>query len=230
MYRAAYYLLLVTVLFSCAEKLRTPVSEEEKNRLIHDLIEIRELDQKYRNKATELRVRNKGIRTGEEGKLWADQSFLDSVNMIRMEKIIEKYGYPGADIVGNDLKSVGLLVIAHSPKKQENYIRLLWKEAKKGNVEKKEVAMLDDRIKMLNGKKQRYGTALIFETIGIDSSSGNAITKLRIWDIKRFKGLDKRRENVGWYSFRLQCEIEGLDWEKFEKYVPEKTIYDFELK
>lgn len=217
----------MALLNSCVKNLQPAIQTADKNQLIHELREIGRLDQQYRNTATELRAKNKGIRTEEEGRLWAQQSLLDSINMIRVEEIIAKYGYPGAHIVGDDLKSVAALVILHSPKKQEKYLSLLWQEAEKGNTNKREVATLEDRIKMLKGQKQQYGTAMKYEPVGLDSLSGKVITQLRIWDIQEFKHLDKKREKVGLYSFKLQCELEGIDWTQFKNYVPKKTKYDF---
>ncbi len=225
-----HFVLSMALLHSCTKNLEPAIQTADKNQLIQDIREIGRQDQQYRNTATELRAKNKGIRTEEEGRLWAQQSLLDSINMIRVEAIIARYGYPGANIVGDDLKSVAALVILHNPKKQEKYLSLLWREAKKGNADKREVAILEDRIKMMKGQKQKYGTAMKYEPVGFDSVSGKEITRLRIWEIEQFKHLDKIREKVGLYSFKLQCELEGIDWTQFKNYVPKKTQYDFEFK
>lgn len=224
------WVLLSFMLIRCAERIRPVLNVEEKARLMQELSEIGALDQLYRNKATTLRSKNKGVRTEEEAELWRLQSAIDSTNMIRLEKIIATYGYPGAELVGEKLKTVGVFVILHNPKKQELYVNLLWNASKKGDVDKREVAILEDRVNMLKGVPQKFGTAMKYIPIGVDSLSGMPLTQLRIWDIKQFKNLDKNRESVGLYAFKLQCELEGIDWTQFKNYHPQPTKFDFPYK
>lgn len=230
MTRYFWFFMAISLTTSFAYCRRLALHESAKKQLITDLTEIRESDQKYRNEASELRVRYNGVRSKKEGDLWAKQSVIDSINMLKIEKLINDYGYPGADKVGEELKSVAAFVILHNPNKQEKYLNLLWKESRQGNVDKREVAILDDRINMLKGKKQKYGTAMKYEPDGVDSLTGATKTKLAIWPIASFKDLDRRRERVGWYSFKLQCEIGGIDWKQFKDYTPQKNEFDFELK
>ena len=131
-------------------------------------------------------------------------------------------------MVGEEYKAICAFVILHNPKIQRDYLPMLWAEAKKGNVDMREIAILEDRIKLLGGKPQIYGTAMKYDTIaGADPSNGQTLTRLRIWPIKNLKNLDKKRLRVGWYSLRLQCELEQLDWRAIKGYRPQPNKFDF---
>lgn len=194
--------------------------------LKNELKNIMADDQKYRLIATDMRRQNQGLRTKEEIDYWNLQRGLDSLNMVKVENIIRCFGYPGKDMVGDELKSVAAMVIIHNPKGQEKYLDMLWDEAENENVKKAEIAILHDRILMFKGAPQIYGTAMKYDTVGFDAS-GLAITRLKVWKINDFKNLDKRREQVGWYSFKKQCELEGIDINQFEGYRFERNMFDF---
>jgi len=174
-----------------------------------------------------LRKRNNGKRTQEEADLWLKQIEMDSINMVRVEKIISKYGYPDKSIVGEELKSVAAFVIIHNPSKQAKYLQLLWEESKRGNVDKREVAILDDRIQMLKGESQIYGTAMKYDSVSLDSNTLEIITKLKIWKVRDYSNLDKKREEVGWFSLKKQCELNKINIEEYPEYKHETNKYDW---
>lgn len=219
-------IIILSIAILGCQRSKIDFSEKDKDDLRVMLKDIWDLDQKYRSIATKLRYDNEGVKTQEEIDLWKKQFVVDSINMERVEKIIEKYGYPGKELVGDELKTVCAFVIIHNPKKQENYLKMLWTESKKGNIDKKEVAILEDRIRMLKGEDQLYGTAMKFDSIGIDKKSGAMITKTVIWKIKNLKNIDKKREKLGWYSLKIQCEFEGIDWKEIEGYEPQSNKFD----
>ncbi len=219
-------LLLAT---ACSSK-KVAIPDLERDALKKELQEIKESDQQCRRAAAELRRKNNGLRTPEEDALWSEQVMLDSLNMVRVEQIMAKYGYPGRSLAGEDLKSVCAFVIIHNPESQEKYLDVLWTEAKKGNIDKREIAVLEDRINMLKGKKQQYGTAMKSDTVSVNTADGQVATRLRIWDIADFKNLDKKREKVGWYSLKLQCELSEIDCSCFMEYKHQTNKYDFDYR
>jgi hypothetical protein len=221
--------LLFDFLYACSTT-HAPLSSDEKPALIHQLVKIQEDDQRYRNEATKMRQDHFGVRTAEEAELWQKQRALDSLNMVQVEQIIRKYGFPQASVVSKKLSNACLFVILHASDKQKKYLPMLRREAMKDNVDKPLVATLEDRIRMFDGKKQIYGTAMRYDTIGIKKETGEAITKLRIWPIASYKSLDKRREAMGLVSLKEQCLFEKLDWTKLEGYLPEENKYDADFE
>ncbi|HMP30089.1 MAG TPA: hypothetical protein PKD85_10840 [Saprospiraceae bacterium] len=110
----------------------------------------------------ELRQKLSNITTEEERiSTWNKISELDGINLKKIEKIIEKHGYPGKSKVGAQ-SSTAFLVIQHSELAyQEKYFPLLEKAANEGEINKSELALLIDRIKMSKGEKQIYGSQVV---------------------------------------------------------------------
>jgi hypothetical protein len=111
-------------------------------------------------------------------------------NMIRMKDIIRKHGWPGKSLVGDDgAKAACLLVVQSNVDRefQKTCLRLMEQEAKKGEVEWKDVAFLTDLLLVLDGYEQRYGTQ-------IKKIDKGKVTFHAIADVKN---VDKRRKEVG---------------------------------
>jgi hypothetical protein len=86
---------------------------------------------------------------------------IDSMNMIRLVPILEKYGYPSVDVVGNDFTAITtpLVVLQHADLKyQKKYYRLVKKAASTGDIPMFSYAFITDQILVAMGKKQLYGT------------------------------------------------------------------------
>lgn len=89
--------------------------------------------------------------------IWVFISKLDSINIIKVEKIIATYGYPGKTLVGEPTNESAWYVIQHSPK-IEKYLSLIKEVAKKGEIPFTRYAMMYDRYLTQLGKEQIYGT------------------------------------------------------------------------
>lgn len=109
-----------------------------------------------------LRQKLNGIQTEEEKtKTWKKINELDSINLIKIEKIFEQHGYPGKSKVGR-FSITAFLVIQHSDLSyQEKYLPLLEKATKENELNKSNFALLIDRIRMRKGQKQLYGSQVI---------------------------------------------------------------------
>ncbi|WP_299115064.1 BT_3928 family protein [uncultured Winogradskyella sp.] len=105
--------------------------------------------------------------------LWGE---IDSVNMVKVEKIVKDYGYPGKSLVGEPTNKAAWYVIQHS-QKIEQYLPLMKEASNKGELPKHLVAMMEDRHLMYNGKPQIYGTQ--GRTIGMKTDNPIQI----IWPI-----------------------------------------------
>lgn len=91
------------------------------------------------------------------GKVWMLINTQDSINLIKVEKIILKYGYPGKSLVGKPTNESAWYVIQHS-KKIEQYLPLIEKASKKGEIAFALYAKMLDRYLVQQGKEQIYGT------------------------------------------------------------------------
>ena len=116
--------------------------------------------------------------------VWHD---VDSLNLIKIEKIIKEYGYPGKSLVGNKTNEVAWFVIQHaSAEKITEYLPLLRDATKKGNIPESLMALMEDRHLMYQDKEQIYGTQ--------GSTRGDFSF---IWPIKDHENVNKRRKEIG---------------------------------
>ena len=135
-----------------------------------------------------------------EWKSWNKKcSMIDSVNLVKVNDIINKYGWPGEDIIGWYGSSTLWVVIQHSTlENQEKYLPLLRDAVKKGKARPAQLALLEDRILKNQGKEQIYGTHVTADSLGIK----------KFWPIKDERNVNKRRFLAGlgpiqWYAKQM---------------------------
>ncbi|WP_157816019.1 DUF6624 domain-containing protein [Spirosoma pollinicola] len=120
--------------------------------------------------------------------LWQGIHQVDSINLRKVEQLIQQYGYPGKSLVGAKLGNTAWLIIQHSPVAiQEKYLPILQRAADQGEMQKTNMALLIDRIRVYKGQKQLYGTQVKMEANGQKAFDA----------IEDEKNVNKRRAEVG---------------------------------
>lgn len=85
----------------------------------------------------------------------------DSINLLKIERILNEYGWLGADVVGEDGNKTLFLVIQHSDlETQLRYLPMMREAVKLGNANGKDFALLEDKIAVKQGKRQIYGSQI----------------------------------------------------------------------
>ena len=144
----------------------------------------------------------------------------DSINLIKVKSILDKYGWLGADVVGGQGNSTLFLVIQHSDQAtQEKYLPMMREAVKNGKAHGSSLALLEDRVALGQGKRQIYGSQ-----IGRDSET----QIYYVLPLEDPENVDKRRSEVGLgllsdYVSRWQIK---WDVEQYKKDLPkleEKT-------
>jgi hypothetical protein len=113
-----------------------------------------------------------------------------SRNAERLEEIIRERGWPGRSLAGERGARAAWLVLQHAiayPALMRRGLDLLREAAVMGQVSEAELAMLEDRIRVLEGRPQRYGTQYDWDERG-------EMSPLPIEDPE---GVDERRLSVG---------------------------------
>ncbi|NRT10732.1 hypothetical protein [Flavobacterium sp. 14A] len=83
----------------------------------------------------------------------------DSINLLKIEKIIQKYGYPGKSLVGETESDVAWEVIQHATfETRKKYLNLLKSTADKNEIRFTLYALTLDRVLMEENKLQKYGS------------------------------------------------------------------------
>lgn len=144
----------------------------------------------------------------------------DSINLIKVKSILDKYGWLGADVVGGQGNSTLFLVIQHSHQTtQEKYLPMMREAVKNGKAQGSSLALLEDRVALGQGKRQIYGSQ-----IGRDPET-------QIYYVSPLEdpdNVDKRRAEVGLRSLSEYVNHWQMKWdvEQYKKDLPkleEKT-------
>ena len=183
-------------------------------KLMKELEIIYEEDQKYRK-----RLRNYKNNTPEMNAMWDTINCADSTNLIKVERIINEFGYPGISLVGDNLSGAVFLAIQHADlETQEKYLPLLKTEAEKGELAWHSLAMLIDRIEMRNKRKQIYGSQ-----ISMDSKSNIHY----FYPIIDMKNVDKRRKDIGMDSLKNYGKYWDIDFDGRRSHMDKPESFQF---
>lgn len=166
-----------------------PRNETYNDSLAKILLSIRENDQKYRLMLDAVRRPYNEEPTDSFKAILKTMNYCDSLNLIKVTSIIDRYGWLSQNEVGNKGNSTLWLVIQHSDlKTQEKYFPIMKEAVKNGKAKKSELAYLEDRMLMNQGKKQLYGTQYRLNETN---------KQIELWLIEDPLNLNKRRESVG---------------------------------
>ena len=138
---------------------------------------------------------------------------VDQKNRERLKKIMDKHGWPGRSLVGQDGAHAAWLLVQHADADlafQKGCLQAM-KALPKGEVEPQDIAYLTDRVLVAEKRKQVYGTQLL-------QQGGKFIPQ----PIEDELSVDKRRAEVGLpplaeYLKTAQAEYDKLSGEKSEK-------------
>ncbi|QBJ85468.1 hypothetical protein DDI74_03980 [Chryseobacterium gleum] len=196
------------------EKKIAAIEANYDNPLQAELLAILEEDQKYRMQMDETQKKF-GPQSKEMNDLWKITMQKDSLNLIKVKKILDEKGWVGKDKVGALANSALFLVIQHSDlETQKKYLPMMKEAVTKGNASAGSLALLIDRIEIREGRKQIYGSQ-----IGINQSN-NTYYVLPLLDPDN---VDKRRTEVGLGPISDYVKNRNLAWdvEKYKKDLPE---------
>lgn len=128
---------------------------------------------------------------------------IDHENQARVVSLLEKCGWPQKATVGEKGMTAVFLVIQHASKAlREKYFPLIKASAEKGEMTLRAVAMMEDRMLMENGKKQKYGTQVISYNNG----------PLRLHPIEDEANVNQRRAAMGMGPIEEYLKQFGLEY------------------
>ncbi len=111
-------------------------------------------------------------------------------NAARLTALLNDHGWPIPSLVGQDGAEAAWLIAQHAigaPAFQRRCLRLLQEASASGDVPAWQPAMLEDRIRMFEGRPQIYGTQLEPDREG----------RLRPYPIEDPEHVEERRRSVG---------------------------------
>lgn len=114
---------------------------------------------------------------------------IDRENLVTVVSLIEKCGMPTLNEINQSQMSAIWLVFQHADNyHRKKYLPQLKKSLENGDLRKSQMALMEDRILMMDGKPQIYGSQ-----ISQDRENGG----WKIYDLQNPETVDKRRAEVG---------------------------------
>ncbi len=197
----SFILFFSTILYFCQGNTSFSQSNKEISAVLDTVYQN---DQKFRRE-----IINISKKFGENSEQYQKQIQLirsnDSLNLVKVKKILDERGWLGTDEIGYQGNSTLFLVIQHAdPKSQEHYLPIMREAVKSGKANAGSLAYLEDRIELRKGGKQIYGTQ-----IGKDRATGQYFV-LPLLDPEK---VDERRKQMGLGSLKAYVANWGIEWE-----------------
>ena len=193
------------------EKLLEIVKENKEEReakmdmpLVALLDTIYQEDQGLRRQISE--VEEKYGRDSEEMKAhWKTINEKDSINLIKIQKILDEKGWLGQDVIGGRGNMTLFLVIQHSPIEiQQKYLPMMREAVKNNNAQPSSLALLEDRVALRTGKRQIYGSQ-----INRNQETG----EFYVSPIENPEKVDERRAEVGLGTLQDYISNWNITWD-----------------
>lgn len=141
---------------------------------------------------------------------------LHEQNARRLADIVARVGWPGRNLVGPDASKAAWLIAQHAisrPDLQRKWLLLLQRAAARGEVRAAEPAYLLDRIRMMEGRPQIYGTQ--FDWTAAGRLEPHPIEAEPEVDRRRATvGLEPMAEMVGRMRQAAAQELPAADWQR----------------
>jgi len=148
---------------------------------------------------------------------WDQQEKVDSTNTVFIEKVFEKYGYPGKSLVGVGNASIAAWSVIQHSDKIEKYLPLIKEAGQKGELPFRLVAMMEDRFLMQQNKEQIYGT----QGTTRKTNTSNPISLM--WPIKDAETVNQRRKEAG-FNETVEQYCERLLGVPYKVYTLEEVL------
>lgn len=133
----------------------------------------------------------------------------DSLNQIFVDKILTKYGWLGPQDVGMLGSQALFLVIQHANLPyQEKYLPMIRQAEKDGRILSSNLAILEDRVALRQGKKQIYGSQVKVDAKTGEKSLQPLIDPDKVDERRKAMGLNPLAEYLG-KSFQMKWDVEA---------------------
>ena len=125
----------------------------------------------------------------EAEELWQRLQAMDQRHTARLQQILLQHGWPGKSLVGDDGANAVFLLVQHSPDPefQQQCLTRLEQAVRQGEAEAQSLAYLTDRVRVVAGQPQLYGTQGQYRPDG----------KIEPAPIEDEATVDERRRSVG---------------------------------
>lgn len=192
---------------------RAALTPGERDSIVQVLFTVDEDDQKYRTQFSDLEEK-KPVDSAAMQEIMVRMREADSINLIKVRAIVDKYSWLGADVVGEQCNSAMFMVIQHADLPvQEKYLPVIREAVASGRAQPRHLALLEDRVALREGRKQRYGTQLKWN---------ERVKGYRLAPLEDPDHVDERRKVMGLPPLAVYLAQWGLNWD-VEQYKKEMS-------
>ena len=141
-------------------------------------------------------IRDLSIKFPEVKELCSEVIHQDSLSRIFVQRVLENFGWPFISMVGKESSHNFWLLVQHLDKDialQKKALELLKKAVIKNEADSQDLAYLEDRLLIAEGKEQRYGTQYKIKD-----------KKLVMSPVEDISNLEDRRKKMGLPSIETQ--------------------------
>jgi hypothetical protein len=182
----------------------TKLSVENYGQLKNQLDSIYNYDQKYRKNIIDFIQKNEANQKKIDSVLH-EMNFQDQINIKKVEKILDTYGWLGSQEIGDKANSALFLVIQHADLTvQKKYLPILKDAVKNNKALPSDLALLEDRIAIGSGRKQIYGSQVDKDSI---------TKKFYLLPLDDPENVDSRRLSVGLPILSKYLQGFGIKWD-----------------
>ena len=189
---------------------------------------VAQLDKIYfDDQSTRSQIRPKEEKYGRDSKemraFWQVILKNDSINLVKVSKILDTQGWPSKKKIGTRGASTIFLVIQHANQDTKlKYLPLITKAVEKDELPKRQYAMFYDRLVLGQGKRQVYGTQL---------AMSKESKKPYVLPLGEARNVDKKRAKMGLNTMQENLNRWNLTWdvEAYLKVLPALEAKEREL-
>jgi len=161
---------------------------QDYKQLQEEILHMNKEDQQYRMQIDSME-KQFGAQSQQLNNLWKSIHNLDSIHQAAVTGIIDKHGWLGPTQIGDEASfNLSWMFLHFDQKTKEKYLPLMKIAVKEGKAESTTLALLVDKIALLQGKKQIYGSQ-----VRQDEKTG----EYYLAPLEDPENVDKRRKEVG---------------------------------
>jgi len=164
-----------------------------------------QLDSRSLGKSSELREKY-GMQSLEAKNQDSITHLIRASNLVEIDKILEKNGWPGEDQIGEEGGYSLFAIIQHANMNtRPKYLPIIREAVKNGNCRARYLAGIEDRIATDNDELQIYGDQVKFYPI---------TETFDVWPIIDPENVDQRRASIGLQPIAVHLKDRfNLDWD-----------------
>lgn len=152
------------------------------------------------NILNEINLSDQNMRTGSS----KYNPEVDKENLVKVISIIKNCGFPTLNKVKQEGINTIWLVFQHADNdNRKKYFPMLKNAAEKGELKMSQIAIMEDRILLMDGEQQVYGSQI---------KQNNETGKMEIYSLKNPESVDLRRAKVGLGPLKEYVKNWGIEF------------------